>query len=213
MATSKATTAATANAPEQVSDKIFTAANVISFLRLCLVPVFFFLIVNEYDVAAALVFGFAAATDFVDGQVARRTHTVSLLGQLLDPIVDRVLMITGVVGVFLTGRLPLWIIIVVIARDALILAGGAYLLFGRHIRIPVIYLGKVATTFLFFGFFGLVLNWPLVPGLNWVDFAWLPGFTSDPVSWGIWLIYIGLVLSLTTTGIYIAQAIDRLKNN
>ena len=202
---------ASPSASEPVSDRIFTIPNLISFARLCLVPVFFVLIVNQYDVWAAIVFGIAATTDFVDGQVARRTHSVSKLGQLLDPIVDRVLMITGVVGVFLTGRLPLWIIIVVVARDALVLGGGAYMLFVRHIRIPVIYLGKVATTLLFFGFFGLVLNWPLLPGLGLIDLSWLPGFGLTPASWGIWFIYCGIIASLITTIIYGVQAVRALR--
>ncbi len=187
---------------EQVSDRILTLPNIISFLRLCLVPVFFALLFGGYDIAATLVFAIAASTDFLDGQIARRTHTVSKLGQLLDPAVDRVLMVSGVLGVFLVGRLPLWIILVVVARDLLMLVGGAVLLKRFHIRIPVIYPGKVATTLLFIGFAGLLLNWPLIPGLGVIDVPWLPGFTDMEVSWGIWFVYAGLILAIATTAYY-----------
>ncbi len=61
---------------------------------------------------------------------------MSKLGQLLDPAVDRILMITGVLGVFLVGRIPLWIILVVLARDLLMLIGGCILLAKYKIRIP-----------------------------------------------------------------------------
>lgn len=187
---------------EQVSDRILTLPNIISFLRLCLVPVFFALLFGGYDIAATLMFAIAASTDFLDGQIARRTHTVSKLGQLLDPTVDRVLMVSGVLGVFLVGRLPLWIILVVVARDLLMLVGGAVLLKRFRIRIPVIYPGKVATTLLFIGFAGLLLNWPLIPGLGVIDVPWLPGFTDMEVSWGIWFVYAGLILAIATTAYY-----------
>ena len=196
---------------EPVSDRILTLPNVISVIRLCLVPLYLALLMGGQDLAAAVTFAVAAGTDFLDGQIARRTHTVSKLGQLLDPTVDRVLMITGVLGVFLVGRLPLWIILVVVLRDALLLGGGSWLLFKRGIRVPVIYPGKFATTFLFVGFAGLVLNAPLVPGLGLTDAAWLPGFTAAPVSWGIWFIYVGLILAIGTTVYYLWAALRALR--
>ena len=89
-----------------------------------MIPVFLLLLFNDFNLAATLVFAVAASTDWVDGQVARRTNSVSKLGQLLDPFVDRLLMISGVLGLFLVGRLPLWIIVLVVARDLLMLVGG-----------------------------------------------------------------------------------------
>lgn len=196
---------------EQVTNRVFTLANAISFIRLLMVPAYLVLLLHGYDVLATALFAAAALTDFIDGQVARRTHTVSKLGQLLDPAVDRILMITGVLGVFLVGRIPLWIILVVLARDLLMLIGGGILLTKYKIRIPVIYPGKVATTLLFIGFAGLLLNWPMVAGLGWCDIAWLPGFTDQPVSWGIWFLYVGLILGVATTAYYCVRALEELK--
>lgn len=196
---------------EQVTNRVFTLANAISFIRLLMVPAYLALLLHGCDVLATVLFAAAALTDFVDGQIARRTHTVSKLGQLLDPAVDRILMITGVLGVFLVGRIPLWIIVVVLARDLLMLIGGGILLTKYKIRIPVIYPGKVATTLLFVGFAGLLLNWPLAAGLGWCDIAWLPGFTDQPVSWGIWFLYAGLILGVATTAYYCVRALEELK--
>lgn len=198
-------------ATEEVTHRIFTLANIISFVRLLMVPAYLVLLLNGYDLAATLVFAVAAATDFLDGQIARRTHTVSRLGQLLDPAIDRILMITGVLGVFIVGRIPLWVIVVVVVRDLYLLIGGGILLSRFHIRVPVIYPGKFATTFLFVGFAGLLLNWPLVPGLGLTDAAWLPGFSDGMVSWGIWFIYAGLILSLGVTVYYSVAAARALK--
>ena len=199
-------------AADEVSHKVFTVANVISLIRLLMVPLSLALLLQGLNLAATLVFATAAATDFLDGQIARRTHTVTRLGQLLDPAIDRILMITGVLGVFLVGRIPLWVIVVVVVRDAYLLIGGGWLISRFRIRVPVVYPGKFATTFLFIGFSGLLLNWPLVPGLGWCDLSWLPGFNGAPVSWGIWFIYAGLVLSLGVTVYYTVAAVRQLRD-
>ncbi|WP_251230721.1 CDP-alcohol phosphatidyltransferase family protein [Adlercreutzia aquisgranensis] len=187
----------------EVVDRVFTAANVISFVRLCMVPLFLVLLLQGHGIAATVVFALAASTDFLDGQVARRTHTVSRLGRLLDPAVDRLLMIAGVVGLLIVGRLPLWIVLLVLGRDLALLVGAAYCLRRWGARVDVIFAGKVCTTLLFVGFAGLLLNMPLLPGLGLVDASWLPGFGVQSVSWGIWFIYAGLVLGVATTAYYV----------
>ncbi len=191
---------------QEVTNKIFTAANVISFVRLCLVPVFMVLLLGNNNVAAAVVFAIAAGTDFLDGQVARRTNTVSKLGQLLDPTVDRLLMICAVVGLLVVSRLPMWVVVLVLCRDVLLLLGGAYLLKKWAVRVDVIFLGKIATTLLFIGLFGLILNMPLIPGLGITTLPFFPGLSGDAVSWGIWFIYIGLFIGIFTTLYYILKA-------
>lgn len=196
---------------EEVTKRIFTIPNVISFIRLCMVPVYMVLLLNGYDLLATFMFALAAGTDWIDGQLARRTHCVSKLGQLLDPAVDRILMSCGVIGLMLVGRLPIWIVVVVLGRDLMLLIGGAYLLKRYHERVAVIYPGKVATTFLFVGFAGLLLNMPLLGGLGWFDASWLPGFGSEACSWGIWFVYAGLVIGLFTTLYYLLAGYRKMQ--
>lgn len=196
---------------EEVTNRIFTIPNVISFIRLCMVPVYMALLLNGYDLLATFMFALAAGTDWIDGQLARRTHCVSKLGQLLDPAVDRILMSCGVIGLMLVGRLPIWIVVVVLGRDLMLLIGGAYLLKRYHERVAVIYPGKVATTFLFVGFAGLLLNMPLLGGLGWFDASWLPGFGSEACSWGIWFVYAGLVIGLFTTLYYLLAGYRKMQ--
>lgn len=196
---------------EAVTNRIFTIPNVISFIRLCMVPVYMVLLLNGYDLLATFMFALAAGTDWIDGQLARRTNCVSKLGQLLDPAVDRILMSCGVIGLMLVGRLPIWIVVVVLGRDLMLLVGGAYLLKRYHERVAVIYPGKVATTFLFVGFAGLLLNVPLIGGLGWFEASWLPGFGSEACSWGIWFVYAGLLLGLFTTLYYVLAGYRKMQ--
>lgn len=196
---------------EMVSDRVFTVPNVISFIRLLMAPVALGLLLTDHNTAAALLFGISAATDFLDGQIARRTNQVSKVGQLLDPAVDRLLMICGVVGLLVKGPLPAWVVVVVLARDVFLLLGGTYLMKEFKIRVPVVYAGKVATTFLFFGLFGLMLGVPQFAGLGLCDLGWLPGFNHETCSWGIWFVYIGLTIAVFTTVYYIAAAWNELK--
>lgn len=195
---------------EKVTNRILTLPNLISVIRLCMIPAYFVLLLGGFDVLATFLFALAASTDFLDGQIARRTQTVSRLGQLLDPAVDRLLMVFGVIGLLIVGRLPLWMIVLVILRDLYLLGGGAYLLFRWKQRVPVVFVGKVATTFLFIGFAGLLLNFPQLAGLGIVDVAWLPGFNAQPVSWGIWFVYVGIVLALLTTVVYTIEGVRAL---
>lgn len=195
---------------QQVSNRIFTIPNLLSFIRLLTIPVFFVLLLNGFNLAATLLFAIAASTDWIDGQVARRTNTVTRLGQILDPAVDRLLMISGVVGLFVVGRLPLWIILLVIGRDLLLLVGGAWLLKKHHIRVSVIYPGKFATTFLYVGFAGLLLNWPLLTGFGLTDVSWLPLLNYDLASWGYIFIYAGLILAIFTTLYYVYAGLSAL---
>lgn len=196
---------------EAVTNRIFTIPNVISFIRLCMVPVYMVLLLNGYDLLATFMFALAAGTDWIDGQLARRSNCVSKLGQLLDPAVDRILMSCGVIGLMLVGRLPIWIVFVVLGRDLMLLVGGAYLLKRYHERVAVIYPGKVATTFLFVGFAGLLLNMPLIGGLGWFEASWLPGFGFEACSWGIWFVYAGLLLGLFTTLYYVLAGYRKMQ--
>ncbi len=190
----------------QVTDRVLTIPNVITVIRLCMIVVFVAMLQQGHNLVACFVYAVAAGTDCIDGKIARATNSVSRIGQLLDPAVDRLLMISGVLGLLLISRLPLWIVIAVMARDVVLLVGGACLLGSWQIRVPVIFAGKVGTTLLFIGFAGMLLNMPLISGLGLVSYAWLPGFNSNMVSWGIWFIYAGIAIGYATAVYYISAA-------
>jgi cardiolipin synthase len=191
---------------------IYTLANIITVLRLILVPIFFAVLVSgRSDTLSFALFALAASTDWLDGQIARRTGTVTEIGKAIDPLVDRLLIAFGVLGVYLLGRVPLWIVVVLLARDLYLLVGAAYLA-RHHVRaLPVIFLGKLTTALLLFGFSDLILAWPMVPGLGLVESPALPGWGSEPAIFGIWFVYAGVVTSIGTAAVYTREALRALR--
>lgn len=197
---------------QKISNRVLTVPNVISCIRLCLIPVFVAVLFCGHGVVATFIYAFAASSDFLDGYIARRTNAVSRLGKLLDPFVDRMLLVTGVICLLILGRLPVWIIVLVVVRDLVLVAGDAHLVYhyGRH--VDVIMLGKVATTLLYIGFAGLMLNIPQVAGIHLVDASWLPGLNGQVSSWGIWFVYAGLAVSLISSVYYICAGVGIIRH-
>lgn len=191
---------------ENPSTQILTVANVITFCRLGLTFAFLALFATGTNRVAALVcYVIAATTDFLDGQIARRTQTVSWLGKIMDPIMDRVLLFTGVLGLLIVGELPLWVPIFVIGRDVYLALGGLVLQHYRRRPIDVAYVGKAATALLMFGFCDLLLGLPEVAGLGLVDVGWLPGLNSQPTALGMFFVYAGVICSFITAVTYTVE--------
>ena len=184
---------------EDHSGDVYTVANTITVLRLILVPFFFAVLIHgSSDLLAFSLFAIAASTDWLDGQIARRTGTVTAVGKAIDPLVDRLLIAGGVLGLYVVHRLPLWVLIVLLGRDVYLMYGAWRLEQSHHRRMPVTFAGKLTTAVLLTGFAALVLNRPLVAGVGVVTSAQLPGLGTVPVGFGMWLVYIGVVLSLAT---------------
>ena len=184
---------------ENPSNQIITPANVITFTRFLLTAAFLVLFVKgDNRILALVLYAVGASTDFLDGMVARATNTVSWVGKLMDPIMDRFLLFTGVLGLVLTGELPAWIAILVVGRDVYLFLGALYLQRFQKRPVDVVFIGKVATALLMFGFCLMLLGQPQVQGLGVTDISWLPGFNSDTVCAGIYVIYLGLVFSIAT---------------
>ncbi len=106
-----------------MKNKIFTVANFFSFLRILLTPLFVYLLFTDkpyYAVLALVVFIFASVTDAYDGYFARKFNTVSRFGIFLDPLADKVLMITAFLSFVVLDLVPLWMVIVIILRDFMV---------------------------------------------------------------------------------------------
>jgi cardiolipin synthase len=179
------------------SRDIYTVANTVTVLRLMLIPFFFAVLIRgRHNFGAFILFAIAASTDWLDGQIARRTGTVTALGQAIDPLVDRLLIAAGVFGLWLVGRLPGWIVFVLLVRDVYLGYGAWQLEQLFHRRLHVTYAGKITTALLLVGFADLVLAWPIVAGAGLIDSRYLPGFGSQPASLGIWFVYAGMLFSI-----------------
>ncbi|MCP2032729.1 cardiolipin synthase [Okibacterium sp. HSC-33S16] len=139
------------NGDTEVSDRILTLPNVLSFLRLALVPVFLILLVEGQDIGALVVLAVSGFTDFLDGFLARRLNQVSRLGQLLDPAADRLYIFAALLGLAWRELIPWWLVVIIVARDVMLLAIGVLLARIGHGAFPVNWVGKFATASLFLG--------------------------------------------------------------
>jgi cardiolipin synthase (CMP-forming) len=133
-------------AAQRASRRILTVPNLLSFLRILLIPVFVWLIVDEDTTLIGLVlFAAVAATDWIDGYLARRLGQVSELGKILDPTADRLAIAAGLIALAVRGVFPWWAAALILARDVAVLVVGTVLYLRHHVRIEVRRLGKVAT--------------------------------------------------------------------
>lgn len=136
-------------AANQMSSRILTVPNVLSFLRLLMVPVFFVFIVVGNELGALILLVISTVTDFIDGQIARRFNQITRLGQLLDPAADRLLILAALLGLAIAQVLPWWFVIAVISRDLMLIVLGIVLANHGYGPLPVHHLGKFATFCLF----------------------------------------------------------------
>lgn len=129
--------------------RVWTISTAISASRIVLIfPIGFFLLTGDQTsrlLAAGLVL-VGVATDFLDGYLARRWHEVSELGKIVDPLADKISV--GAIAVLLVvlGDLPLWYLVIVLVRDALILAGGIIIQRKKKVITQSNWPGKIAVT-------------------------------------------------------------------
>jgi cardiolipin synthase len=184
----------TGPAQTELSSRVLTVPNVLSFLRLALVPVFLWLIIGGYDSWALLVLAVSSLTDFLDGWIARRFNQITRLGQLLDPAADRLYIFAALIGLAWRELVPWWIVVVVVGRDVFLLVLGVVLANHGFGPLPVHLLGKVATFCLFYALPMIML------GQAFPELAWW----SQPVGWafGLWGAYLywwaGVIYAIET---------------
>lgn len=129
---------------------VWTIPNAISALRIVLIVVFAVLISSHRDGWAIAALAGAGVSDFLDGYLARRWGQVTALGRVLDPAADRLLTIAVVVGLASRAIIPWWLVVILLARDAVV---GAALVYGRRAGVDtpqVTRIGKWATAGLYF---------------------------------------------------------------
>ena len=165
-----------------IRQQFLTVPNLLSMLRLALVPVFLVLLINEKFVLAICTLALASLTDFLDGYLARRWNQITRLGQLLDPAADRLYIFSTLVGLAFVGQIPVWIVVVIFARDAMLAVAYVVLANFGYGPLPVHYLGKTAT-------FALLYSFPLLLMAKiWIDAA----SVLMPIAWAFALWGVGL---------------------
>ena len=181
-------------------DRILTAPNVITMVRLLCIPLYLWLLFGAHrQIAAAVLLAALGATDWVDGFVARRYGQVSTFGKVLDPTADRILVGTAVISIMVYGAVPLWFGLATIAREVLVSAMVLLLAALGAARIDVLWVGKAGT-------FGLMFAYPTFL-LGDGTAAW-----QEPIRIIAWVTgLIGLSLAWWAAGSYIAPARQALR--
>lgn len=182
-----------------VTQRVLTVPNVISFVRLLLVPVFAVLIYVGRDATAVLVLAFSGATDWLDGVLARRLGQVSRLGQLLDPAADRLFILVTLVGLAWRGAVPWWLVAVLVLRDVVLSVMLLVLRRAGFGPLPVHLAGKAGT-------FALLYAFPLLLLSEWADPV---GVVCGVVGWAFALWGVGLYWF--SAGLYLTQARELLR--
>jgi cardiolipin synthase len=181
--------------PGDVRDRVLTVPNMLSVLRLLLVPVFLYLLfVAKANAWAVGVLMFSGFSDWADGKIARLVdNQSSRLGELLDPAVDRIYMVTVPVALAFYGAVPWWIVLTLIGRDV-VLAATLLVLRTRGVTaLPVTYIGKAAT-------FALMSAFPLILLGQW-DALWSRVVLACGWAFLIW----GMAMYLWSGVLYLIQ--------
>ena len=174
-------------------DRILTVPNLVTLVRLACIPLYVWLLFGDHrQTAAALLLAVLGATDWVDGYVARRFHQVSTLGKVLDPVADRILVVTAVITIMVQGAVPVWFGVATLAREVLV--SGAVLLLASlgAARIDVLWVGKAGT-------FALMTAYPLFlvshGSATWQTvlhvLAWIIGLLGLTLAWVAAASYVG----------------------
>jgi cardiolipin synthase (CMP-forming) len=171
----------------------WTIPNAIGYIRLAGIPVFLVVALSSrhgHSALAALLFAVIGWADYLDGFAARLTGQYSRLGALLDPIVDRLLVVSGMAVAWRFELLPRWAIAVVVARELSMLALSRYGL-RRGLELKI--------------------NWPGRLGVAPVMGA--PFFAIAGVHWlALVMLYVGMALSLTATALYIRSGLRQARD-
>ena len=178
---------------EVQTDRVLTVPNLLSALRLLGVPLFLWLIlVPQADGWAILLLAVSGFTDWLDGYLARRWNQISRVGQLLDPVADRLYILATLVGLLMRGIVPWWFVVILLSRDVLMAVVLWVLKHRDVVGLPVHFLGKAAT-------FNLLYAFPLLligDGSTWWAeaakiFGWAFAVWGTALYWWAAVLYIG----------------------
>jgi cardiolipin synthase len=174
-----------------VSDRVLTLPNVLSVLRLVGVPVFLWAILSEHDVVALLTLMVSGVSDYLDGKIARRFGLVSRLGQLLDPLADRLYIATTLFGLAWRDIIPWWLVGLLVGRELLLAAVLWWLRRYGQVGLPVHFVGKAATFNLLYAFPLLLLGEGQSAFSQWaLPVGWAFAWWGTVLYWVAGLMYI-----------------------
>lgn len=194
-------------------DRIGTPANIVTMVRIALIPVFMVLLLVPWPLwtgdptgasaaqpwVAATAFAVIAATDALDGYLARSRNEVTKFGKFFDPLADKILVCAGLVGLVELGLLPSWVVVVVMAREFMV-SGLRMMVATQGIVIAAGWTGKWKTAVTMFAIIAfIIMDSPAIAGTS-------PAFHAGFQLFSWLLMTAALVLTVWSMGIYFAKA-------
>jgi CDP-diacylglycerol--glycerol-3-phosphate 3-phosphatidyltransferase len=175
-------------------DPIWNLPNILTLLRIAAIPVLVFVLFSPSRTAgfwAAVIFAIASFTDWLDGYLARRMGIVTTFGKFLDPIADKLIVMSALIMILPFGRVPAWMVLVILGRE-IIITGLRGLASTEGIIIPASNLGKFKTIFQIVAILGLLLHY---------DYRWFfavdhPYLYVNMHNVGIFYLWIATVITI-----------------
>jgi len=184
-----------------------TWANLVTLVRLALLPVFVWVLFGtNHRAIAAWLLAFLGATDWIDGYLARSLHQVSTVGKIIDPVADRLLMIVGLLSVAAAAGVPWWFALATLARELIVSVITLALAVLGAARIDVLWWGKVSTFALMtaYPWFLLTTNPHHAALAQWQhvarDVTWVIGIIGLSLSWLVLVGYVRPALAALRAG-------------
>lgn len=138
--------------------------NLLTIVRFILVPFMTYFLIQENFMVAILLYVIASITDVVDGFVARKFNLVTKLGKFLDPLADKLLQFSALVGLWIVKLIPLWIVIIFFLKE-IFMGLGAIKLLQKNIVVQSKWFGKLSTVFFFLAIIASMIS-PFINGLG-----------------------------------------------
>ena len=180
---------------------VWTIPNVLTILRIILIPVFVVLFFKGQKIAALCVFCAASLTDMLDGYLARKLNQITDFGKLFDPLADKLMVLTAMICQTFWGPLPLIAVLIVAAKELMMVLGGVFML-SRGVVVYSNYYGKAAQV----GFIASLI-------LSFFHDRFVEG---NVMLWGmtpyIILLWITVALAIIAMVVYTAGAVKQIKN-
>lgn len=131
--------------------------NLLTIVRFILVPFMTYFLINENFAVAILLYVIASITDVVDGFIARKFNLITKLGKFLDPLADKLLQFSALVGLWIVNLIPLWIVVIFFLKE-IFMGLGAIKLLQKNIVVQSKWFGKLSTNFFFLAIVASMLS-------------------------------------------------------
>lgn len=172
--------------------------NILTIFRFFLIPLVIYFIIKEQYLLAFIFLTISGLTDILDGFIARKFNYITNLGKLIDPLADKATQISVLLTLSFKDIIPAWIIIIVVLKEAIMIAGASFL-YGKELVVSSRWFGKLATVLFYIA---IVCSFIIH---NWNNISQIPGNSVAPLpQFDLWLYYLAVGMTIFSLLMYYA---------